>query len=435
MKALIPLFPALIVFPIGLFLISSPAARFLWGTAILLFLLKVGALIRNHQQKLPWPRGCGWVAYLFLWPGMRPESFSVRKSMDESVGRGFVIGFVLFILGLLGQLLLTINWTDLNHVLRLYLGLASFLLIVHFGVSAMLFTFFRLVGYPVEPLFKSPFASASLREFWGQRWNLAFVDMDKRLFLPLFPRGSKWIAMFGIFLVSGILHEFGISYPAGGGWGGPLLYFLIHGVLTAVEPSLPLSGAVKRFWVWITLLLPVPLLFHMPFLKTFVQPYFEYLNVLLHEMHFPTFFCWIIITAGLGHLLILAASFQVPGKLGWKEDFGKLSRFNQKIFWTYGGYIVFCILSFAAIDVFNSAGLIERNPSSLAIALFIALFWSVRLVVDFGYFKHDDWPRGDQFIIGHACLSALFLFLAVVHWGLVIWQLANTSILMSLFSS
>ena len=71
----------------------------------------------------------------------------------------------------------------------------------------------------------------------------------------------------------------------------------------------------------------------------------------------------------------------------------------------------------------NVEGLIEVNKSSLFIALFISLFWTVRVIVDFSYFKHTDWPPGDEFIIGHTCLTALFSFLAITHWVLVLWQL------------
>jgi len=102
----------------------------------------------------------------------------------------------------------------------------------------------------VEALFYSRLSSSSLREFWGQSWNLAFVDMDKRLLLSLFPKNSsKALAIFGIFLLSGILHEIEISYPSNGGWGAPMLYFLIHAILTAAEPSIPFinkSVSLKR---------------------------------------------------------------------------------------------------------------------------------------------------------------------------------------------
>lgn len=405
---------------------ESPLGKLAWATLGLLLLLKTFSLLKSWQQSQSLPHGLGWIVYLFLWPGMRPESFSQRSTPQESIARDFVEGFIFFVCGLILHLALILFWSTLEAELRLFAGLASFFLVIHFGFSSLLYTAYKLFGWPVEPLFKSPLKSSSLREFWSQRWNLAFVDMGKRIFLPLFPQKfGKSFAAFGIFIVSGVLHEIGISFPSNGGWGLPFLYFLIHGVLTLIEPSISVLNKftiLRRLWVWAALLIPLPLLFHQPFLQTFIFPYFEFMNSLVTSIPISEFIYWSILTSGAGHLLILTASFQVPQKLNWKTDFARLSRFNQKIFWTYGGYIVFCIIAFAGVDLLNARGLMDNHPSSTAIAGFIALFWTVRVIVDFSYFKHDDWPKGDIFVIGHTCLTALFSCLALLHWGLVAWH-------------
>lgn len=396
------------------------------ATLGLLFILKVVAVLRNRSLGLGVPSGLGCPAYLFFWPGLRPESFQERGEPKPIDGKEFVGGFIFFVVGVLLQIALAFSWTSLNHDLRLFLGLASFLLTIHLGMMVLLHVLFRLLGWPVEKLFHSPLKSASLREFWGQRWNLAFVDMDKRLFLPLFPKSwSKGFIAFGIFFLSGLLHEIGISYPAGGGWGRPLLYFIFHGFLCLIEPKiLPSNLILRRLWVWSCILLPIPVMFHPQFLNAFILPYFDFLAAFASSFEFVEILSFLVLLCGGGHFLILAASFQVPGKLGWKEEFSKLGRFNQKIFWTYGGYIVFCIVSFGFVDLLNVRGLVSIHPSSLAIALFIALFWTLRVIVDFSYFKHDDWPKGDIFVVGHTCLTALFTCLALIHWALVLWQLS-----------
>jgi alginate O-acetyltransferase complex protein AlgI len=376
---------------------------------------------------------------------MRPESFSVRKKIsefgpEESIGKDFVWGFVFFIGGIIFQGVLFLEWDRILPDLALWLGLLSFLIILHFGFSSLLFSAYRLLGWPVEPLFQSPLSSSSLREFWGQRWNLAFVDMDKRLFLPLLGKklkspAGKSLAVLGIFFLSGLLHEIGISYPAGAAWGGPFLYFILQGLFVLFEPIfMSKLGAVlapkekslfEKLWVWVAILLPIPLLFHSAFLHTFILPYFEFGHNAINSVSYLQLLHGALLVCGLGHLLILVASFQVPQKLGWKGEFSRLGRFNQKIFWTYGGYIVFCIVSFALIDILNVQGLLQNNSSSLVIGLFIAVFWTARIIVDFGYFKHTDWPRGDEFVVGHTCLTALFCCLALTHWGLVAWQLTK----------
>ena len=42
------------------------------------------------------------------------------------------------------------------------------------------------------------------------------------------------------------------------------------------------------------------------------------------------------------------------------------------------------------------------------------------MIVDFTYYKHDDWPSGKAFVIGHALLTLLFVFLFVAYLGVSI---------------
>lgn len=298
MNAIASLLPAIVVFPFGAIFWTTPLAKFAWATFGLLFLFKIGSLIQNRLQSLPLPRGLGWIAYLFFWPGMRPESFSQRSAQQESVGRAFVEGFLFFIAGAVLHIALILFWSSFPNGVRLYLGLISFMMLIHFGISSILFSVFRMCGWPVEPLFKAPLMSTSLREFWGKRWNLAFVDMDKRVILPLFPKQfGRAASVLGVFVVSGILHEIGISYPANAGWGLPLLYFFLHGILTLIEPSVPLIGRslnLKRIWVWLTLLIPVPLLFHESFLLSFIGLYFEFANRVANSIPPAEFLHWAV---------------------------------------------------------------------------------------------------------------------------------------------
>jgi alginate O-acetyltransferase complex protein AlgI len=72
--------------------------------------------------------------------------------------------------------------------------------------------------------------------------------MNRRLFLrPMYGlfgrRGSRLV----LFAFSGVLHELGLSFPAGGGWGLPLGYFLLQGVLWLLRKSVfALPTAVGR---------------------------------------------------------------------------------------------------------------------------------------------------------------------------------------------
>lgn len=126
--------------------------------------------------------------------------------------------------------------------------------------------------------------------------------------------------------------------------------------------------------------------------------------------------------AGAGHFCILGASFQVPHRLGWKEDLAKLSPFNRKLMWVYGGFTVLTIVAFGTLTLALHEELLRGDRAALGLALFIGLHWAARIAVDFFYFEHADWPEGPAFVAGHAALTGLFAALTVVYLGLVAWH-------------
>ena len=116
--------------------------------------------------------------------------------------------------------------------------------------------------------------SKSLAEFWGRRWNLAFSEMTAiGVYRPLSRLTGKPPALVVAFLFSGLLHELAISLPVRAGFGLPLLYFAIHGVLMLAERALERAGrpVYRRRWrtgltlFWLAA--PLPILFHRPFLR------------------------------------------------------------------------------------------------------------------------------------------------------------------------
>lgn len=81
------------------------------------------------------------------------------------------------------------------------------------------------------------------------------------------------------FLASGVLHELAISAPVLDGFGLPLLYFLLHGLLVLVESWLERRGLAVhqvawfgRTWTIAWIVLPLGILFHPPFLRGVVWP-------------------------------------------------------------------------------------------------------------------------------------------------------------------
>ncbi len=406
---------------------NEPLGRLAAATLGLLTLIKALLWLRARRTGAPHPVGASLLLWGLLWPDPRPETFADRTAPPTDADREFLRGALSFAGGVLLFTALALSWPTLPAGPRSFAGVLALFMLLHLGAARMLFAGFRLGGWPVEPLFRDPLRSASLRDFWSRRWNLAFVAMNQRLFRPLFPaRCPRALVVLGLFLISGALHELAISFPTGSAIGGPFLYFALHGVLVLVETRLRLPERhplLARLWTWALVLLPLPLLFPAPFRGALIDPLFAATSDFLLAQTWATSLVTALKVCGLAHFLVLAASFQVPARLQWADELPRLGRFNRKIFWTYGGYIVFCIISFGAVDLMSADALLRPEPAATAILLFIALFWTGRVVVDALYFRHEDWPRGELFVVGHTCLTTLFVALAVVHWGALVWTM------------
>jgi hypothetical protein len=129
--------------------------------------------------------------------------------------------------------------------------------------------------------------------------------------------------------------------------------------------------------------------------------------------------------AGAGHFVILAASFQVPSRLRWKQDLAKLMPFNRKMLWVQSGFTVLTIVAFGTLTLALHEDLLRGSHAALGLACFIAIYWTARILVDAFYFSHEDWPKGTQFVIGHILLTSLFVSLAASYWALFVWQVSQ----------
>ena len=66
--------------------------------------------------------------------------------------------------------------------------------------------------------------------------------------------------------------------------------------------------------------------------------------------------------AGLGHFAVLGASFQVPARLGWRDELARLRPLNRKLMWTYGGFTVLTIVAFGTLTLAGGTLSIGASP-------------------------------------------------------------------------
>jgi len=390
----------------------APIVRLVAASLGMIAVIKVAALVWQCSDGWRFQSPFGLFLFLFVWPGISIAGFTERKKITETTGSRFLESWLTFLLGIMLLIAAALVGRGQSTTFN-YLALISILFILHLGLVEVIADGIRLFGFSPRSLFDRPHMAASLRDFWSVRWNRAFVDMNKILIMePLRDKLPLSLLMFSIFTISGVLHEIGISYADGVSWGLPLLYFVIQGAGMEIEKHRKLPRALVWFWI----LAPVPLLFTPSFTNLFLGDLTRLISEFAASLSVAELFEYGLILGGASHLLVLCASIQVPDKLGWREELQRLSSLNRKVFWTYGAYI-FAIIVFMSLTSFilSQENFETLRLSTLLWTAFIALFWWARVFTDFFYMNHGEWPKGPLFVIGHVCLTTLFISLAALY--------------------
>ncbi len=386
----------------------NPFARLALSGLVLLGAFKGSSLLLLSRESMLGGDRFGLVWFSVGWPGIDAVPFLSKPVGRVEDGKRFGRGMAKAIIGVLGFLLVAGFSSRLGPLASGWLGVLCLLTTFHLGLSDCLTEVTQAIGWPVKPLFESPWRSASLSNFWSQRWNRPFVELNKIFFMQSLVRrlGIRG-AIFVIFLISGLLHELAISYPAGSGWGMPLGYFALQGVMVLVERKLRVKGPL---WVGLVVLAPLPILFHAAFRAAIILPFLAWTRSVMLLIGLVPALSLLIFVLGVAQFGILAASFQVPTRLRWKEELPRLSSLNQKLMWTYGSFIVYTILSFGVLTLVLHDEILRGTRAGLAISVVMLLWWCLRLATDVFYFSSSDWPKGRFMQIGHVMLNCLFTF-------------------------
>jgi predicted DCC family thiol-disulfide oxidoreductase YuxK len=228
------------------------------------------------------------IGYLFAWPGMNWREFFSRKiRTNGGTGHEWAAAWLKTITGAV------ILWIGCRFALRIdslmagWVGMIGMVTVLHFGAFHLLSLAWRRAGINAPHLFRNPVAASSVGEFWGRRWNLGFRTLSHEfVFAPLHERIGATGAMAITFLVSGLIHDFVISVPAGGGYGLPTAYFMLQALGVMMERSRVGArfglrrGIGGRAWLCIVTAAPAFVLFHPPFVERVILPFLEQIGAL-----------------------------------------------------------------------------------------------------------------------------------------------------------
>lgn len=132
------------------------------------------------------------------------------------------------------------------------------------GLEGLVRAILALLGAESPPLHRTPIASRSLREFWGERWNLIVNRWLRTHFYMPLARRRRPVQGFALaFLASAVLHAWFIGVALGPKLAASMaLYFVVEGLLLALEVPLGVArwpAAAGRAWMLACTLLPSPL--------------------------------------------------------------------------------------------------------------------------------------------------------------------------------
>jgi hypothetical protein len=279
--------PPVLILP-TLVVLLTPAD---WSRWLFMWLL-CGALLLGLKwltwRRTPAPHASRLrqLGYCFAWPGLDAAAFLSNQRPPRPRLTEWLDAVFKLALGIIILITVVPRIPAEDDLLRGWVGMIGIVLALHFGSFHLLSCGWRAAGVQARRLMNAPLLADSVSDFWGRRWNTAFRDLTHRfLFRPLTARFGPRLALVAGFIFSGLVHELAISVPAGGGYGGPTVFFCIQAAALFVERSrlgrwLGL-GHGWRGWLFAALVLAAPagLLFHPPFIRNIVLPFLQALGV------------------------------------------------------------------------------------------------------------------------------------------------------------
>jgi hypothetical protein len=125
--------------------------------------------------------------------------------------------------------------------------------------------------------------------------------------------------------------------------------------------------------------------------------------------------------AGLMHLGLMCAGALMPRAVNLKNNLAVLPPFIRRLFWVYYTFIGLCLVSFGVMTFTFAGTLAAGGGLARALCVFLALFWTVRLVAATFVFDVRPYLTNNAWRLGYHATNIAFIYLPVVYaW--VAWK-------------
>lgn len=133
---------------------------------------------------------------------------------------------------------------------------------------------------------------------------------------------------------------------------------------------------------------------------------------------------YLIVLGGLGQIFTALIYPYIRHRVfNWYNDVKKLKPLNQEIAKTYGHYIQGLNFSFGLIALIIPGELISRTPLALALTGLIGAYWIGKVATQIAYYPMYEIPKKALFKIGSYGMNGLFVFFALLYFGITIYNL------------
>jgi len=119
--------------------------------------------------------------------------------------------------------------------------------------------------------------------------------------------------------------------------------------------------------------------------------------------------------AGCAQLFMAIGSLLLPRWLNWRKSLAKMPVLLRQMFWVYSGYILMTNIALGLVSILNPMDLLSNRDLGIAFLIYAALYWLIRVLIQFFYFDKTDAPKGTFYRYGEIALDANFIFLALVY--------------------
>ena len=121
------------------------------------------------------------------------------------------------------------------------------------------------------------------------------------------------------------------------------------------------------------------------------------------------------------HLGLICAGALMPRAVNLKTNLAALPQFIRQLFWVYYAFIGLCLVSFGLMTFAFAPTLAAGTALARAWCVFLALFWTIRLIAATIIFDVRPYLTNHFWRLGYHATNIVFVYLPVVYaW--VAWK-------------